>query len=135
MTKRRKLIGVAGLVIIGAWVGVNRPGRFGICVFACTTYNSIPRPAGDMQVRADGQVRSVDKTHDLEYDCVEWLLDPLPEVLIISTGWSGVVRPDDRIRGLPDCQVRILRTPDAVKLFNKLKREKRKVAIHVHSTC
>jgi len=134
--KRRTLI-ILLLAVIGlsGWLFINPPGRFGFCTFGCLTFGSVPRPVSDLQVRADGKCRSGEKTHRLSFDELEWLLDPKPEVLIIGIGWDGVVVPSEDIESRAGCEVRLLKTGEAVELYNKLKREGRRVAIHVHSTC
>jgi hypothetical protein len=71
----------------------------------------------------------------LTFEHIEWLLTPNPEVLIIALGWDGVTVPDDRIRQHQGCQVHILRNKEAIALFNRLKRDGKRVAIHYHSTC
>ena len=93
--KLKKLIIIVSVILVGlvAWLCINPPGRFGICTFACTTYSGLPRLLSDLQVRSDGKTRTVDKTHDLKLEHVQWLLEPKPEVLIIGTGWDGVTRP------------------------------------------
>lgn len=135
--KLKKLIVIVGIVLaaIVVWMCVNPPGRFGISTFACVTYSGIPRPLSDLQVRSDGKTRKVDKIHDLKVEHVAWLLESKPEVLIIAVGWDGVTKPDGNIVGLQQCKVAILKTGEAVRLFNKLKKGKKKVSIHVHSTC
>ena len=122
-------------VCLAGWLILNPPGRFGICTFGLVTYGCIPRPASDIQVRGDGATRTVEKTHDLKLADVQWLLDPLPGVLIISVGWDGAVTPEKAIAGIAQCEVRILKTGEALKLYNALKRQGQKIAIHVHSTC
>jgi hypothetical protein len=77
----------------------------------------------------------VEKTHELTFHDIEWLLTPKPEVLIIALGWDGVTSPDDRIRGYKECQVHLLKNKEAIELYNRLKQEGRRVAIHYHSTC
>ncbi len=133
--KRRKILGGALVILLVGWVLFNPPGRFGICTFGLTTYGCIPRPVSDIQVRCDGKTRSVEKTHALKLDHVQWLLDPVPSILIIGIGWEGAVNPEQQIRDLKDCEVRILKTGEAVKEYNRLKRQGKRVAIHVHSTC
>ena len=135
--KLKKLIIIVSIILIGfvLWLCVNPPGRFGFCTFACVTYSGIPRPLSDLQVRSDGKTRKVEKTHELKLEHVEWLLESKPDVLIIATGWDGVTKPDTRIEGLQDCEITILKTGEAVKLFNELKKKQKKVSIHVHSTC
>ncbi len=128
------LLGI-GLALAVAWPCINPPGRFGICFFALTTYGSIPRPIEDLQVRCDGATRSIEKTHSLKYEHVAWLLEPAPEVLIIATGWDGVAIPEARIEEISMCEVKVLKTGEAVRLYNRLKGQGRRVAIHVHSTC
>jgi hypothetical protein len=135
--KKKRIIIILAVILAALvlWLCINPPGRFGFCTFAYITYNSIPRPLSDLQVRSDGKTRSVEKTHDLKLQHVEWLLTPKPQVIIIGTGWDGVTKPRPDIRAIPDCDLRILKTEEAIKLFNQLKRERKKVAIHVHSTC
>ena len=137
--KRRKkvLLGLLGVLValLVVWVVLNPPGRFGMCRFAFTTYNCVPYPAMDIQVRADGVSRRVERTHDLRLPAVQWLLDSQPDVLIISTGWQGAVNVADAIREIKRCKVEVLMTPEAIDRFNRLKRAGKKVAIHVHSTC
>jgi hypothetical protein len=88
-----------------------------------------------MQVRPDGAIRKIAKTHQLSLNHVQWLLDAKPEVLIVAIGWDGVTDPESRIREYRECEVHILRNRDAIELYNRLKRSGRKVAIHYHSTC
>ena len=137
MTKktRWKILACVMVVLLLGWVLLNPPGRLGICAFGLTTYDCIPYPVSDIQIRCDGRTRSVEKTHDLKLEHVQWLLDPMPTVLIISTGWDGVTNPEQKIRDLKDCEVRILKTGEAVKEYNHLKKQGEKIAIHVHSTC
>jgi hypothetical protein len=137
MKKRRKFIAVLVLlaVLFALWIAANPPGRFGWCRYAYTTYGGWPRFISDFQVRADGTTRKIAKTHELAFEQIEWLLGPKPEVLIIALGWDGVTTPDDRIRQYRDCEVHILKNKEAIELFNRLKRDGKRVAIHYHSTC
>jgi hypothetical protein len=135
---RRKgwiLVGIAAAVLAGAWFTLNPPGRFGFAVFGLTTYNSVLWPVTDLEVRADGSSRRVSKTHDLLLDDIAWLLESRPETLILTEGWRGAVHIREQLRRLAGLDVRVLRTPDALRLFNRLKRDGVRVAIHVHSTC
>ena len=137
MTRKRKLITVlvAITAFATAWLVANPPGRFGWCCYGYTTYGACPRPISDLQIRADGSVRKVTKTHQLAFEEVEWLLDSKPEVLIIALGWDGVTTPDDRIRECRGCETHLLKNEKAIDLFNRLKRAGKRVAIHYHSTC
>ena len=128
------LTAVVAICIVG-WVAVNPPNQFGLCRFAFTMYDRVPYPLSDIQIRCDGQVRTVPKTHALTQDKIRWLLDPLPEVLIISTGWEGVVKPDPKLLEIGEFSVKVLDNESAIQLFNKLKKKQERVAIHYHSTC
>lgn len=135
--RRRKLVVTGGvaLALIAGWLFYNPPGAFGVCTFGLTTYGAIPRLVSDLQIRCDGEVRPISKTHDLELKHVEWLLDPQPEVLIIATGWHGATQVAPSVMDLTECEVITLPSNEAGVLYNKLKQEGRKVAIHYHSTC
>ncbi len=138
MKRRKKFLLVALVVLVAllvVWVVINPPGRFGLCRFAFTTYNCIPYPAMDIQVRADGRARRVAKTHGLELPAVQWLLDSQPDVLIISIGWQGAANVAVAIREIKRCRIEVLMTEAAIDRFHQLKKEGKKVAIHVHSTC
>ena len=135
-TKRIMVVGAGLLVaVLVAWLIVNPPGTFGYCRFGLTVYGSVPYPACDIQVRADGTVRRVAKTHDLRLSAVQWLRQPRPEVLIIATGCQGAVEVGREIHDLKNCTVETLRTREAIERFRELKKHGKKVAIHIHSTC
>ncbi|NOX99487.1 MAG: hypothetical protein GXP30_07130 [Verrucomicrobia bacterium] len=133
--KKRIVIVSAIVVALAGWFYANPPGCFGFCTFACVTYGGIPRLISDLQVRSDGEIRKVEKTHDLKMENVRWLLESKPDILIIATGQDGVTQPSEKIENIQNCEIIILKTDEAVKLYNKLKDEKKSVAIHVHSTC
>ena len=123
------------IVILIIWLCLNPPGSFGFHRFGIIVFNSIPRIVTDFQVRADGEIRNVDKTHDLLFENIEWLLNPMPAHLIIGCGWDGAVKVDNKIKQLKNCKVTVLTTDRAIELFNRLKKKKVKAAIHIHSTC
>ena len=137
LKRRGKLISALAIVttLAAVWFIGNPPGQFGWSCYAYTTYSACPRPLADFQIRADGSIRKVSKTHELSFEQIEWLLEPKPTVLIIALGWDGVTTPDDRIREYKDCEIHVLRNRPAIELFNKLKRSGTRVAIHYHSTC
>jgi len=137
MNRKRKLIvalaTVAVLTLI--WLIANPLGRFGLCRFGYTTYSALPLPLADLQVRCDGRIRIVKKTHDLTFDRIEWLLEPMPEILIIATGWDGVTRPDYKILRYKGCELLVLTNKEGIARFNELKKAGKRIAIHYHSTC
>lgn len=132
--RRRRFLLLVVPAAGAAWIALNPPGQFGFCRFAWTTYDCMPHPLGDIQVRADGRTRTVDKTHALSFGDVEWLLEPRPDLLIIAIGWDGVVKPDEEIRAKAGCEVKFEKTAEAIRLYNSTKGA-RKIAIHLHSTC
>ncbi|MCC6680063.1 MAG: hypothetical protein IT445_04080 [Phycisphaeraceae bacterium] len=135
--RHKKLIALLVVVVVlfTLWLFTNPPGRFGWSYYGFSTYNSLPRFVSDFQIRGDGQIRKIDKTHDLSFDQIQWLLDPRPDVLIIAQGWQGLTVPDDRIRTYEGCEIHILTNKKAIDLYNRLKRAGKRVAIHYHSTC
>jgi hypothetical protein len=137
LTRRRRLAIVAAITatLLVAWFALDRPGRFGPSCFGYTSYGALPRPVVDFDVRADRALRYVAKTHDVGLAEIQWLLDPPPDVLIICEGWQRRVQVRDDVRRLEGVRVEILPTGAAQRLFNRLRRQGRRVAIHVHSTC
>jgi hypothetical protein len=137
MSRKRKIILALAVLAVFTpiWLMANPPGRFGLCCFSYSTYNAFPRPVVDFQVRSDGKTRMVRKTHDLTFDRIEWLLEPMPETLIIATGWDGVTRPDYKILHYKGCELLILKNKEGIERFNELKKAGKRVAIHYHSTC
>ncbi len=136
MKRRVLVIGatVAGTVV-AAWLFLNPGGRFGMSRSLFTTYNRVPLPLVDLQVRGDGTMRVVTKTHKIAAEQLAWLAEPEPRFLIIAEGWDG----DARVVALPEplkrVQVLTLRTGEALRMFNSLRARGVKVAIHVHSSC
>ena len=136
---RRRLAALAAaaaaVAAVVLWFVLNPGDRFGLCRFGLTTYDHVPHPVSDLQVRADGEVRRVPKTHDLRWADVAWVFEANPDVVIIATGWDGRVTPADAIRTQAGCDVLIHPTAEAVALYNRLRAAGKRVAIHVHATC
>lgn len=69
---------------------------------------------------------------------VKKLFSKDPEMIIIGTGWAGVVKVPPAIekeakhRGI---NLKLFKSPKAVKEFNKLTKEGKKVNALIHSTC
>ncbi len=130
------VVGLAALIpTIGGWVVVNPAGQFGVSRFGVTTFNRVPVPYLDLQVRPDGAVRWRWKSHDLNAEALRWLTDSTPEVLIIGVGWESSARVPEDVAGRRDTRVLVLPTEQALSTFNSLRQRKVRVAIHVHSTC
>ena len=135
-TKKKWLIaGACLLSLMAGWFIANPVGRFGFCRFGLAVYSACPYPLSDLQIRSDGQLRKVDKTHDIRMETLAWLLESKPDVLIVATGWSGTAKVVDDLQALPGVDVHILKTGEAKRLYNQLRKSGSKVAIHYHSTC
>jgi len=136
MGRRHKAV-VLGLLVVAVtgWILVNPGGGFGLSRFGLTTYNRLPIPVIDFEVRADGAVRWITKTHDIQAQGLTWLLTPLPpEVVILALGWRNAAHgPTDL--ALSGTKIIVLPTDEALALYNVLKQRGVRVAIHVHSTC
>jgi hypothetical protein len=122
------------MVLITAWVGFNPIGRFGFCRFGLLVYSAIPFPAVDLVIHANGlpTIRG-SKAHFVCFAEIEGLLKEGPDVLIIGTGYDNLVQVAEKVAALPD--VEILPTPQAVKRYNELRGEGKRVAAIIHSTC
>lgn len=136
MNRRFLVVSLLMVALVGlGWTLVNRGGRFGLSRYGLTTYSRLPLPIVDIQVRGDGKVRWVAKTHDLGREELGWLLSPRPEVVIVATGWQSQVHLPPDFVSSADTRVIAVPNADALPLYNYLKDQGVHVAIHVHSTC
>lgn len=135
MSRRAKVITSVAVGLLLFWFILNPLGKFGISFFGYATFNAVPRPISDFQISHSGDVRGIAKTHDLRLSHVQWLIDEKPDVLIIATGWNGVVTVSDEIKKIENIEMLFLNSGKALKKFNELKGKGTKVSIHFHSTC
>ncbi len=134
---KRWILVVVALVIaalVTVWFVANPRGRFGWSTSMLTTYNRAPLPFVDLQVRGDGAMRVVGKSHEVDEARLAWLLDPRPDVLIIAVGWRADVRIKGPLARFGQTKLLVLPTGKALKVFNSLREKGVRVAIHVHST-
>jgi len=77
--------------------------------------------------------------HELTFDDLEDITIIKPDLLIIGTGYSGILKvlPEtEKFLGDINIEVQSLKTDEAVKLFNELKEKKEKrVMAGFHLTC
>jgi hypothetical protein len=76
--------------------------------------------------------------HSLCMDDLEGVVEYKPEVLIIGTGYSGVMKvPEDLIGrlGKMGIRVEVKKSREAVKLFNEYVKKGKKVVCALHLTC
>ena len=132
--KKAIVIVTVVMVLITAWVGFNPIGRFGFCRFGLLVYSAIPFPAVDLVIHANG-VPSLrgSKVHFIALAEIEGLLKEGPDVLIIGTGYDNLVQVEEEISAMP--AVVILPTPQAVRRYNELRDDGKRVAAIIHSTC
>ena len=134
--KKAIIIVAVVMVLITAWVGFNPIGRFGFCRFGLLVYSAIPFPGVDLVIHANGlpAVRG-SKAHFVGLAEIEGLLRERPDVLIIGTGYDNMVQVEEEILAMSAVQVLPLPTPQAVRRYNELRREGKRVAAIIHSTC
>jgi hypothetical protein len=136
VTKPGKTLLVLTVLTGGAWLVANPLGQFGVSGFGVTTFSKLPVPYFDLQVRGDGRLRLVSKSHRPGSDTLSWLLEvERPEVVVIALGWQAGVAEEAVPQALAGVKVVTARTGEALALYNALKQEGKRVAIHVHSTC
>lgn len=76
--------------------------------------------------------------HRLAIEDLQEVLEAEPQVIIVGTGYSGLIKITDEVkqhlneRGI---QLVIERTDDATKTFNKLAKSGEKVVAALHLTC
>ena len=93
----------------------------------------------DLVIHANGlpAVRG-SKEHFVAFAEIEGLLKERPDegmlrMHIIGTGYDNLVQVDEEISAMPN--IEILPTPQAVRRFNELRGEGKRVAAIIHSTC
>ncbi len=134
--KKAIIIVAVVMVLITAWVGFNPIGRFGFCRFGLLVYSAIPFPAVDLVIHANGlPALRGSKAHFVGFAEIEPLLRERPDVLIIGTGYDNMVQVEEEILAMSAVQVLPLPTPQAVRRYNELRREGKRVAAIIHSTC
>ncbi len=124
------------IIIVSLWIYVNPAHRFGeITIFGLTTYSCIPYPMTDMQINSSGKIKLISKTHTPSLENFVRLADDKCDILIIATGWNGVLTPPVDINKIKNCEIKILTNKDAITYYNTLKKQNKRVTIYYHSTC
>lgn len=78
------------------------------------------------------------ENHELLIKDFDEILAANPEIVIIGTGASGVVKPSEEIKNEIESegiQLIIEKSGEAIKTYNKLLKQKKKVAAFMHNTC
>ena len=79
-----------------------------------------------------------DTTHEIGDWEVEQLFSGEPEVILLGSGFNGVLRVSEDLRTESEklgIELKILKTPGAVEEFNRLVKEGKRVNALIHTTC
>ena len=104
--------------------------------FGLTVYGAIPVPALDITVNRNGILWFRPKTHQITRQELDAIVGPDVEIVVVGIGWDSIAQlTDDAKRISSRVDLRVLPTPAAFALFNRLKAEGRIVVLLAHSTC
>lgn len=130
----RVLLLISVVILMASWFVINPGGQFGLSCEGFTTYSMMPIPWFDIQVRTNGEWRIVKKDGAVSEEAILWLMESKPQVLIIARGYKAEAPVDPAILERKDCEIKVLETGEALRTFNQLRQEQRRVAIHLRST-
>ncbi len=113
--------------------------------YGITVYKGIPLLFFDVMIFENGAFRFVDKKHDFNFRDKRTIYHYSTDILLIGSGEDGLggngfpekfkpqfVFSTDKLKPL---QIIILKTPEACKKFNQLKKEGYNVLFIIHNTC
>lgn len=104
--------------------------------FGFTVFGAIPIPFLDITVNRNGLLWFRPKTHLITKEEIESIITKDVEVVIVGIGWESVAKLSDDAKALGEkIDLRVMSTPEAFALYNKLKGEGRVVVLLAHSTC
>lgn len=106
--------------------------KFGEIVIKGKKYSS------DVIIFWDGEVLEKEKSHKITERDIEEILMKEPEIVVIGRGMAGLVDVEENVFELckkEGVEIKLLLTNDAVEEFNKLIKERKKVAGVFHLTC
>jgi VanZ family protein len=113
--------------------------------YGLTVYKGIPLLFFDVMIFPDGMFRPVPKKHYFNPRCRKFLLRRETDIVLIGTGSKGLGGrgfPQETVSQflynpytLRGTQVIILESPEACRVFNRLKRERKNVLFVLHNTC
>ncbi len=92
----------------------------------------------DVIVFWDGEIVEREKNHIISQREIEEIFLKGPEVVVIGKGTAGMVRIDEKCKKIAKeegIELMEMKTEDAVKFFNRLLAERKKVAGIFHLTC
>lgn len=111
------------------------PARILYAGFGLTVYGVLPVPVFDTVIDHAGLLHLREKSHRISRDEVAtWMLPGVTDV-VIGAGWDEQVVVDERARGIAGVRVHVLRTPEAIRTWEELRRDGRRAVLILHSTC
>lgn len=95
---------------------------------------------GDQVIERDSEKlhQLFDTTHKIGDWEIEKLFSGNPELIVIGTGWTEVLKVSEELKAKSEklqIELRALRTPKAVEEYNKFTGEGKKVNALIHTTC
>jgi len=112
--------------------------QFGSIIIDDQKYGQVLIVSDHVEERDEAKLEEVFGTsHRIGDFEIKMLLSNQPEIIVIGTGQSGVMRvtEDDKQALFQNCQLIIQQTPQAIKTFNKLITEGKRVNGLFHTTC
>ena len=113
--------------------------------YGITVYKGIPLLFFDVMIKENGFFRFVDKKHDFNTRDLKTIYHYSTDILLIGSGDKGLGGngfPEKQMTQfvfnavkMRPLQVIILKTPDACKKYNQLKKEGYNVLFIIHNTC
>lgn len=127
--------GLLLLVLLGVPASAVIPGGIRHARFGITVVGACPIPAFDLSIRADGRVWFRNKSHSITAAELRRLADPGVEFILVATGWDGAAQVEPEAFRIPGVAIEALRTGEAVQRYRELRRQGKRVALLLHSTC
>lgn len=104
--------------------------------FGLTVYGAIPVPILDITVNRHGNLWFRAKSHRITRDEIESIISPGVEIVIVGIGWDSIAQLTDDAKLISSSiDLRVLPTPEAFAMYNRLIAEGRSVVLLAHSTC
>lgn len=132
---RITLVSIFGLLTSVPIVSTFVP-RITYCRFGFTVFGAMPIPFLDITINQHGVLWFRPKTHQISRQELDSLITSEVEIVVVGIGWDSIAQLTDDAKELSTkVDLRVLPTPAAFTLYNKLKAEGRRVVLLAHSTC
>lgn len=139
------VLALAGVLALGYNLVRHHGEQIALNRYGLTVYRGMPIPFFDVMIFPDGHYRLVDKKHSFTQRDQKRMLSEASDIILIGSGEKGLGGG-----GFPETamvqflrnpysngitQVIILKTPEACRVFNRLKQEGKNVLFVLHNTC